>query len=451
MCYCSNDTADEAASHIGKAAGLGTVLRALPVHARLGQRYVPDDVMARHGLSHGDMLITPEEVVDDQGRSLDQLAAQLQPASSSSTSSSGSAYKQRKGAVDIGGYKPFSKVDPQQQEKDREALRAAAQKRLNNNSSNSASGASSSRVSASATESSASSSDSNSSSGGSSSSDPFIRRSPSSLSAPRPAFAVGGGPPVGGRSGAAARVMVVGGGRDGEDGDTSPPASSSDTAAAAAELGIVRSSSSSGTLKLDSVEGGGGTRRTAEVGSFASSMERLAAISEAKARLMQEKAGAATAAASASNVAAATGPSAPSSSLTDARLSAGIHVEHAPSAFSSADQAANNSSKNSSSDPPSSASASSSSPPPPPQPSVLVLTKSADTQRRIRAAVGDIAGVAQAHIASARALQAAIHHTAVPALLPAVPIHRFLTRLESQGNDVFAPGACHVLLGVADE
>jgi len=39
--------ADHAASHIGKAAGLAMVIRALPLHARLGQRYVPDDVLAK--------------------------------------------------------------------------------------------------------------------------------------------------------------------------------------------------------------------------------------------------------------------------------------------------------------------------------------------------------------------------------------------------------------------
>ena len=39
--------ADHAASHIGKALGLAMALRALPVHARLGQRYLPDELLKK--------------------------------------------------------------------------------------------------------------------------------------------------------------------------------------------------------------------------------------------------------------------------------------------------------------------------------------------------------------------------------------------------------------------
>lgn len=39
--------ADHAASHIGKAAGLANVIRGLPVHARLGQRYMPDELLEK--------------------------------------------------------------------------------------------------------------------------------------------------------------------------------------------------------------------------------------------------------------------------------------------------------------------------------------------------------------------------------------------------------------------
>ena len=39
--------ADYAASHIGKAAGLANVIRGLPLHARLGQRYMPDDILLK--------------------------------------------------------------------------------------------------------------------------------------------------------------------------------------------------------------------------------------------------------------------------------------------------------------------------------------------------------------------------------------------------------------------
>ena len=54
--------ADHAASHIGKAAAIATVLRALPVHARLGQRYMPGDVMTKHGLSERDLAILPSDI-----------------------------------------------------------------------------------------------------------------------------------------------------------------------------------------------------------------------------------------------------------------------------------------------------------------------------------------------------------------------------------------------------
>lgn len=39
--------ADHAASHIGKAMGIATLLRALPVHARLGQQYLPTELLAK--------------------------------------------------------------------------------------------------------------------------------------------------------------------------------------------------------------------------------------------------------------------------------------------------------------------------------------------------------------------------------------------------------------------
>jgi NADH dehydrogenase [ubiquinone] 1 alpha subcomplex assembly factor 6 len=39
--------ADHAASHVGKAAGIATLLRSLPVHTRLGQQYLPLDLLAK--------------------------------------------------------------------------------------------------------------------------------------------------------------------------------------------------------------------------------------------------------------------------------------------------------------------------------------------------------------------------------------------------------------------
>jgi hypothetical protein len=40
-------SADHAASHVGKAAGIAMLLRSLPVHMRLGQLYLPMDLMAK--------------------------------------------------------------------------------------------------------------------------------------------------------------------------------------------------------------------------------------------------------------------------------------------------------------------------------------------------------------------------------------------------------------------
>ena len=40
-------TADHAASHVARAAGIATLLRSLPVHARLGQQYLPLDILEK--------------------------------------------------------------------------------------------------------------------------------------------------------------------------------------------------------------------------------------------------------------------------------------------------------------------------------------------------------------------------------------------------------------------
>ena len=39
--------ADHAASHVARAAGIATLLRSLPVHARLGQQYLPLDILEK--------------------------------------------------------------------------------------------------------------------------------------------------------------------------------------------------------------------------------------------------------------------------------------------------------------------------------------------------------------------------------------------------------------------
>lgn len=58
-----NLNADHAASHIGKAAGLVTILRALPYHCKSRQVYIPTELTAKHNIT-SEMLFagtfTPE-------------------------------------------------------------------------------------------------------------------------------------------------------------------------------------------------------------------------------------------------------------------------------------------------------------------------------------------------------------------------------------------------------
>ncbi|KAG6553222.1 hypothetical protein Mapa_004956 [Marchantia paleacea] len=47
--------ADHAASHIGKATGIGLLLRGTPVHGSRRRTYIPIDIAAKHGLSQEDI------------------------------------------------------------------------------------------------------------------------------------------------------------------------------------------------------------------------------------------------------------------------------------------------------------------------------------------------------------------------------------------------------------
>jgi NADH dehydrogenase [ubiquinone] 1 alpha subcomplex assembly factor 6 len=49
-------TADHAASHIGKAAAIVTLLKALPHHLQQGHVYLPGDLVAQQGINIGNML-----------------------------------------------------------------------------------------------------------------------------------------------------------------------------------------------------------------------------------------------------------------------------------------------------------------------------------------------------------------------------------------------------------
>lgn len=62
-----------AAAHVGRAVGIANALRALPVLARQGQRYVPDDVMAAAGLSETDLAIGDHDLASSDGRSLAEI------------------------------------------------------------------------------------------------------------------------------------------------------------------------------------------------------------------------------------------------------------------------------------------------------------------------------------------------------------------------------------------
>lgn len=81
-CGVRHEHADSAASHIGKALGIATLLRALPVHARMGQRYIPTDVMSKHGLTEEELFIQPEEVTTSDGIPILQQADANQAAAS---------------------------------------------------------------------------------------------------------------------------------------------------------------------------------------------------------------------------------------------------------------------------------------------------------------------------------------------------------------------------------
>ncbi|KAK2560651.1 NADH dehydrogenase (ubiquinone) complex I [Acropora cervicornis] len=48
--------ADHAASHLGKAIGLVTLLRATPFHGSRGKVYLPNDIMMKHSVSHEDII-----------------------------------------------------------------------------------------------------------------------------------------------------------------------------------------------------------------------------------------------------------------------------------------------------------------------------------------------------------------------------------------------------------
>lgn len=55
--HIRNTEADEAAKHLGKALGIVTILRGFPVHARLGQRYLPNDLMLKVSKPFGVFLV----------------------------------------------------------------------------------------------------------------------------------------------------------------------------------------------------------------------------------------------------------------------------------------------------------------------------------------------------------------------------------------------------------
>lgn len=52
----SSDTLSHAASHLGSAQTLTTLLRGLPFHAKNGQMIIPAEITAKHGVSQEDVF-----------------------------------------------------------------------------------------------------------------------------------------------------------------------------------------------------------------------------------------------------------------------------------------------------------------------------------------------------------------------------------------------------------
>lgn len=422
------DAADEAAALVGRALGLTTALRALPVHARLGQRYVPDELMRVHGLSVDDLLVAPDEVRGADGRSLAEIAAALggggsgadgvpqqqeqQPSSSAPASARASRIPRPPPAA-LGA----APVNLEQQARERDELRAAAQRRLQ--ATKAAAWGDAAGATAGAPAAPAATSTRNGVAAADIDEPRTLRMAgsratavaagagaPSAAPVAGDGFTMGSGDrqPASASAAAASRVIVVGGGSSRYSGASSAASSS----AATRDFGGAPGLDDTGAPAGGSSSGGGG-KVTAEAGGFASSMNRLAMISEAKAARAAARAGdLAASAAPAAAVAPAPAP--------------------APPAVTAASSASSPSVLNSLLGRPAA----------PPR---LVLAKDPAPQARIRSAVADMAAAAEGRLAAARSLQPSLPPGAAAALLPAVPAARFLERLRADGHDVFAPGA----------
>ncbi|XP_048576443.1 NADH dehydrogenase (ubiquinone) complex I, assembly factor 6 [Nematostella vectensis] len=67
--------ADHAASHVGKAFGIVTLLRATPYHGNRGKVLLPNDILIKHGVSHQDIIRgSTSQPVKDAGFELASLA-----------------------------------------------------------------------------------------------------------------------------------------------------------------------------------------------------------------------------------------------------------------------------------------------------------------------------------------------------------------------------------------
>lgn len=62
-CDVTHPTAFTAARAAGVGVGIATLLRAMPVHALHGRRYIPDDVLRRFELREEDVLLRPHELI----------------------------------------------------------------------------------------------------------------------------------------------------------------------------------------------------------------------------------------------------------------------------------------------------------------------------------------------------------------------------------------------------
>ena len=414
-CGVREAAADAAASHVGTAVGLATLLRALPVHAAQGQRYVPDEVMAARGLTERELFVLEQDVAPVPGAA--SLEEQGQGAAAGAAAGAGgaggAAGRQAAGRGGAEWRPPGTPPGPQAQAAERAALREAALRRLSG-------GAVLAAARASPAEASGAGAGGGVGAGAGAAAPAAPAAAPlsSGLSGRRSSAAPA--PLAGAEAAEEAPRQQVGGAEAAEEAPRQLRMVGSRAVAARAPAGegaaAPRAQARAGdhTLHFGGAQragGGGGeppegARRatldsrsddgaSGEMGGFDASQSRLGAISAARG------ARAASFAPASGSAPASVWGGLPSPAAAPVRAAAAAPGARGPP---------------------------------------LRLLKDPLVQARVRLAVGDLAAAAEAHLARARALRPALPPAALHALLPAVPAARLLARLRSQGHDVWAAG-----------